>query len=191
MRFLDQHGSGLPGVYEALITRSYSEFQQISAEISQLFPTVKQLQLKTPTSGTKALGVLLRDGTWVRAQEMSEGLLYFLAFAVLRYVSRPALVLIEEPETGLHPARIREVASVLRAVSKQTQVIVATHSPLFINELQADEVSLITRDASTGTHARLLKDTENFEERSKIYALGELWLSYADGTSEGGLVGPH
>jgi predicted ATPase len=87
------------------------------------------------------------------------------------------MLLVEEPENGLHPARISEVMKVLREVAKTTQVVIATHSPLVINELRSEEVSVLTRDAMSGTTVRLIKDTPNFEERAKVYALGELWVS--------------
>lgn len=119
---------------------------------------------------------------------MSEGLLYYLAFAVLPYLDPTALLLIEEPENGLHPARIAEVMRVLRAISETTQVIIATHSPLVVNELRADEVTVVTRSPETGTKATLIQDTPDFEERAKVYALGELWLSYANGEDEGPLL---
>lgn len=57
-----------------------------------------------------------------------------------------------------------------------------------INELQPEEVTIVTRNAERGTICTPMKDTKHFETRSKIYALGELWLSYADGNFESGLV---
>lgn len=47
-----------------------------------------------------------------------------------------------------------------------------------------DEVTVVTRSREHGTRATLMKDTADFEERSKVYALGELWLSYANGEDE-------
>jgi predicted ATPase len=116
-------------------------------------------------------------------------MLYWLAFAVLPYLQPVPLILIEEPENGLHPSRIGEVMRVLRDISHTSQVIIATHHPLVINELQSDEVTLITRTPEQGTIATPLSSTKNFEQRSKVYALGELWLNYADGDFESDLVG--
>jgi ABC-type uncharacterized transport system ATPase subunit len=152
------------------------------------FPSVKGIWLPTSTDSKKALGVILNDGTRVHADVMSEGLLYWLAFAVLPYVDLTAILLIEEPENGLHPSRIAEVMQVLRAVSSHMQVILATHSPLVINELQPEEVTILTRDAKTGTRATRMDRTTHFQQRQQVYALGELWLSFADGTSETALV---
>src|SRR5207253_2222170 len=82
------------------------------------------------TADTKAMGVKLADNTYVPAELMSEGLLYYLAFAILPYLEPTPILLIEEPENGLHPARIVEVMRILRAISEKTQILIATHSPL-------------------------------------------------------------
>lgn len=188
VRLMNNRGTGLPAVYDAILNRNMQAFIAINKQVAELFPTVKAISLKNPDHGRKALGVQLTDGTYVSAEFMSEGLLYFLAFAALPHVEPTAVVLIEEPENGLHPARIAEVVGVLREVSKSTQVVIATHSPLLVNELKGDEVTVVTRSAEQGVTARLLKDTPNFEERSKVYAPGELWVSYANGMDEGPLV---
>ena len=118
--------------------------------------------------------VELVDGPLVAARAMSEGLLYYLAFSALRDFGGSRIFWVEEAENGLHPARFAGVMRVLRDVPKTSPVIIATHRPLVIDELASDEVTVPTHDA-TGTHAERIQDTPNFEERSQVYALGELW----------------
>ena len=188
LRFLDERGTGLPALYDALIVRNLPAYVALSQELSRLFPSVASIQLTTPTPDTRGMGVKLADGTFVPAELMSEGLLYYLAYAVLPHLAPTPLLLVEEPENGLHPARVAEVMRVLRAISEHTQVLVATHSPLVVNELRPDEVTVVTRSRDKGTKATRLQDTPGFEERSKVYALGELWLSYANGEDEAPLL---
>jgi energy-coupling factor transporter ATP-binding protein EcfA2 len=187
LRLRNSLGLGLPAVYDAIISRDLPAYVSINRRFTELYPTVKSISLKNPTQSSKAIGVQLHDGHWVGADFMSEGMLYYLAFAALPYLTPAAMILIEEPENGLHPARIREVMHVLREISKTTQVLLATHSPLVVNELEPEEVTVLTRKPDEGTKGRLMKDTPNFAERSKVYALGELWVSYADGDFEGPL----
>ncbi|HEX3761375.1 MAG TPA: ATP-binding protein [Kofleriaceae bacterium] len=181
-------GEGLAAVYDALLSRRLSVFLEISKRFTELFPTARAIQLTNPSQTTKALGAELTDGRSVGADRLSEGMLYWLAFAALPYLQPTPLILVEEPENGLHPSRIGDVMRVLRDISKTSQVILATHNPLVINELQADEVTIITRTPERGTIATPLSHTKNFEQRSKVYALGELWLNYADGEFESDLV---
>jgi predicted ATPase len=187
--FINDRGEGLAGLYDALLSRDRRGFSKLENDFRQLFPTVDSLRLDTLDDATKGLGVTLVDGTEVAAAEMSEGMLYWLAFAILSSLSSRSVLLIEEPENGLHPSRIGEVVRILRKISERTQVIMATHSPLVINELQPEEVTIVTRTPERGTICTPMTQTKNFEERARVYALGELWLSYADGNVEEELVG--
>ncbi len=186
--FFNEKGHGLPSLYDALLARDRRAFTNIEDQFRLLFPTVAALRLDNPSSGTKAIGATLVDGTAVTAETMSEGMLYWLAFAIVQHLRLAQGLLIEEPENGLHPARIKEVMRVLRDVSRRTQIILATHSPLVINELRAEEVTIVTRTAERGTICTPMTATKHFATRSKVYALGELWLSYADGDVERELV---
>lgn len=177
-------GAGLAGVYDAIVNRDVETFLGIQGKLIELFPTVKKLGLRNVTNQTKALQIELLDGTRVPAEQMSEGMLLYLAFAALPHVDPVSVLLVEEPENGLHPARIADVVRILREISKGTQVLIATHSPLVVNELQPEEVSVVTRKPGEGTRVTPIEDTPDFVERSRIYALGELWVSYADGTYE-------
>lgn len=184
----DERGAGLPGIYDRIINSNVEAFLAIRQQVKRLFPSIMSVGLENIDSSYKELQIQLASGEWITAWNVSEGVLYYLAFAAIPYLEPTSVLLIEEPENGLHPARIAEVMRVLREVSKNTQVLIATHSPLVINEMQPDEVTVITRTPETGTKATLIKDTPNFEKRSSVYALGELWLSYANGVDEAPLL---
>jgi predicted ATPase len=185
VQFLDERGGGLPGVYDAIMVRDLDAYLAINDQVKRLFPAIRALSPRNADAATKALGAQLVDGAEIQAEDMSEGLLYFLAFAALPSVARTAFLLVEEPENGLHPARIAEVMRVLRDVSERAcQVVVATHSPLVVNELEASEVTVLTRTGESGTRATPLSHTFNYEQRAKVYKNGELWLSFCDGADE-------
>lgn len=193
VQFSDERGAGLPAVYDALIDRDVEAFVAIVARVRALFRSVGKVGLTTvgPADRVvteKALQVTLLDGRKVDAARVSEGLLYYLAFAALTHLDPVSVLLVEEPENGLHPSRIAEVMRILREVSRTTQVLLATHSPLVINELQPDEVSVVTRAPDEGTRITPIAQTHNFAKRSSVYALGELWLSYANGDDEAPLL---
>jgi len=184
----NERGLGLPAVYDALLARKRRVFDAIEQKLISLFPQVESLVLLSESDSHKQIGVQLRGRAQpIDAPNLSEGMLYFLAFQALEHLSPTPLLLVEEPENGLHPARIVEMVSVLREVSKTTQVVLATHCPLVINELDGSEVSIITRD-DHGTHAKLLSETANYEERSSVYKNGEIWLSFGDGVQERELI---
>ncbi len=158
LRFVDERGLGLPAVYDAILSRDVATYMKLSARLVELFPSVKNVSLVNPTQGTKALGVMLPDATFVSGSGVSDGLLRWLAYAAVPYLATVGLVLVEEPENGLHPAGIRDVMTLLREVSTHTQVVIATHSPIVIDELDKNEVTVLRREARVGTTAVPLTD---------------------------------
>lgn len=187
-RFSDDRGVGLPGVFDVIFNREDDPREEIQERVRALFPAVRAIRLKNVSQSEKALEAVLVTGEVVPTETLSEGLLYYLAFLALEYLEPVSVLLVEEPENGLHPARIADVVRTLRKISERCQVLLATHSPLVINELQPEEVTVVTRHPQSGTVTTPLKDTANFEERSRVYALGELWLSYANGEDEAPLL---
>lgn len=159
LKFADERGLGLPAVYDAILSRDVGTYLSLSDRLAKAFPTVKSISLKNPNQQTKALGVQLLDGSFVPAPAMSEGLLRFLAFAAMPYLAPAALLLVEEPENGLHPARIRDVVSMLREISHVRQVVLATHSPFVVEQLEENEVTLLRRDEKKGTEVVPFSET--------------------------------
>ena len=189
--FFDERGFGLPGIYQAILGRGDDAYSQIREAVRGLFPTVKRIAVVPLTRSEVSLEVELNDGTLVRASELSAGMLHYLAFAAIPHLDPVSVLLIEEPENGLHPARISEIIRLLRAFAERTdtQVFMATHSPLVLNELSPDEISVVTRpNLETGSVVTPLRATPHFERRSQVYSSGELWLAYCDGEQEAPLL---
>lgn len=188
LEFRSPQGNGLPAVLDALRNRNDDAWTRIAAEMQSLFPAVAQLTLINTSSSAKQVAVTLKGGQRVSAADLSDGLLLYLAFCTLREAKHEGMLLIEEPENGLHPSRIADVMRVLRHLTERgTQVLLTTHSPLVVNELRPDEVTVVTRDAS-GSHFMRIDETPNFAARSDAYRLGELWLAYCDGVGESPLL---
>jgi predicted ATPase len=96
------------------------------------------------------------------ADEVSEGVLYFLALlCIINQPKPPKLLLLEEPEKGIHPRRIKEVIEFIRRLvaEKDVQVIMTTHSPLVLNEFNDSPecVFIFDKDEEGATHVKNLQ----------------------------------
>ena len=116
--------------------------------------------------------------TNVPATRMSDGSLRFLCLlAALFSLKSPAIVCIEEPEMGLHPDAIPQLARLLVDVSKSIQVIVTTHSDILVDALtDTPEAVVICEKADGATQLRRL-DRDDLKIWLEKYRLGELWTS--------------
>lgn len=93
-------------------------------------------------------GILVR-GVWGGYYPLSSGQLSFIRLAaqLCLHVSAGTLVLIDEPETHLHPHMITQFVSMLNEILSQTNsiAVVATHSAYFVREVPTKQVQVISQ----------------------------------------------
>lgn len=176
-----EDGRGLASVYDAILARGDGAYAELIARVRSVHPLVKAIRVPARTASTKAFLVEMHDGALLQAEQLGDGLLHMLAFAALPYSDRPALLLVEEPERSLHPGALKAVMEILRALAEDSarpvQILVATHSPLVLNELRPHEVTLTSRDVRFGTRITPLTATPEWESRGQSSLPGSLYLS--------------
>lgn len=127
-------------------------YASIASRVAELVP-IADIEVDVDEV-RQLLTLVVREQSGVRlpAASLSDGTLRFLTLAVL--VTDPmaeGLICIEEPENGIHPAKMQEMVNLLRdlAVDPQEspgpdnpfrQVIVATHSPVFVQLQRPDDL---------------------------------------------------
>lgn len=110
------------------------------------------------------------------AAQASDGMLRFIAVVTLLAQPEndlPGVLIIDEPELGLHPHAIATIASMIKGVSRFTQVFVATQSPTFVNNFDAEDIVVVEREGRESSFTRL--DCDALTEWIEEYSLSELW----------------
>lgn len=110
--------------------------------------------------------------------QFSDGSIRFIALAtlLLQPAERmPWVIIIDEPELGLHPYAIDCLTSIIKDASLHSQIIIATQSPALIDGFSANDVTIIERDpVSQSSVARKLSE-EDYKAWLDEYTLSELW----------------
>jgi len=75
--------------------------------------------------------------------------------SVLFNPERGNLVCIEEPEISLHPDMINTIADAIKQASKDTQMIITTHSPLLLNSFELEEVLIFEKNERNETEVNI------------------------------------
>lgn len=105
---------------------------------------------------------------------LSDGSLRFICLATtLLQPDPPSIIVIDEPELGLHPAAINVLAELIQAAAKETQVIVATQSPALIDQFGIEDIVVMNHEDGASTFHR--HKAEEFSEWLENYSVGELW----------------
>jgi predicted ATPase len=108
------------------------------------------------------------------AYSLSDGTLRFICLAtLLLQPNPPALILLDEPELGLHPYAIRILAEMLEAAAKRSQVLLATQSVTLLNQFAPADVLVAENTGGATTFKRL--DEAALAQWLAEFSLGELW----------------
>ncbi|WP_375448302.1 AAA family ATPase [uncultured Fibrella sp.] len=203
--FVNSDASNLVGFLDLLLGKyRKSNFQRIEADLKTCLPEFSEINLedyqltenideKIVGKSFKRIGLSAVDrGTIYWADELSEGTLYFLALlCIINQPNPPKLLLLEEPEKGIHPRRIWEVMKFIfqLAEEKDIQIILTTHNEHVVNAFSSipEAVFVFDKDEEGATHVRNLqrdiidvsnkKSEENgFDPIDFTSDLGKSWL---------------
>ncbi len=121
------------------------------------------------------------NGASVPSWLVSDGTLRLLALTIPAYLKdMQGFFLIEEPENGIHPKAMETVIQSLTSIY-HGQVLIATHSPVVLNQLEAEQVLCFAKDAEGATdivagnrHPRLTEWKKGEPELGVLFASGIL-----------------
>ena len=182
--FVSSRGSGTASHLAALALGDRDRFDAIEAATRDVTKgRVKNIVVKDIGSSTYALSFKLADGTLVQATEMSHGVLLFVGFqALVQRDGMPGVLLIEEPERGLHPRRLAELVGTFRKLTARgVQVIFTTHSPDILSSCKPDEVRIFHRpEPESPTEVLLLPSDFEQHPRDRSMSLGQLWTAHGE-----------
>ncbi|MFZ4484871.1 MAG: AAA family ATPase, partial [Chthoniobacterales bacterium] len=108
--------------------------------------------------------------------QLSDGTLRAMAIIALLLQppeDLPGLIVLDEPEIGLHPYAVEILAGLIQSASVFRPVIVATQSPLLVNHFRAEDVITVTRERSESRFRR--QNAESLAVWLEEYSMGEIW----------------
>ena len=174
---LRSHGGNLAAVLYRLEHENRRRFELICRHIGRVLPVFDRFEIE-PRYGKvqlrwKATGTEKTFG----AHLTSDGSLRFFALVTLLNLPRemlPDVLLLDEPELGLHPTAIALIGDMIKAISRDVQVIVATQSPLLVDAFGLDEIVVL--EAEDGRTAFRHLDAEHYRcWLDENFSPGELW----------------
>jgi len=155
-------------------------YQKIVSAIQSVAPFFHDFYLE-PSGEPGDESIILR---WTHAQHdapfsanvLSDGTARFICLATLFLQPsflRPDTIILDEPELGLHPAALDILADIVRATSKDTQVICSTQSVAFANQFEPEDFIVVDSKDGVSSFKRLEKDL--LKDWLNDYGMGDLW----------------
>lgn len=184
--YINEDASNIVPFLDTLRERYKGSFAAIEEDLRKCIPEFHDFHLKIENTFTNKQDkrTFLKWGLYSKstkmtywADELSEGVLYFVALlCIIHQPNPPKILLLEEPERGIHPRRIKEVVDFIfnLAQTKDVQVIMTSHHPYVLNEFEdiPEAVFVFDKDEEGATQIRNLQKDIIVPSDTKNDALG-------------------
>lgn len=191
---LSARGENLAAVVNALLTGPDREaVTELERSLHEAIPTLRGLSTPASDANNGSLRVIkfTLSGTekpplTIPAEQVSDGAMFLTAFLALIHSQPAQVLLIEEPENGLHPSRLQTVIELLRKLTTgelgyaPRQIILTTHSPVLLNCVTPNEVRIFRRDEEGATQVVRMDQLPDIDRLTKEFAPGELWYLFGE-----------
>lgn len=124
-------------IHDAELKKLQNELEKI---IKVFIPNIQSIEIEAGLWGIvdrdEIREIKINDGIKTSIYEKGEGLQSLIALGVMQTSKKfndESILVVDEPESHLHPAGIRQVKDSLTQIAKNSQVIIATHSPILVN----------------------------------------------------------
>lgn len=174
------NGENISPVLRQLGEREPEQLQNVVDWLTELCsPAIEKIDFDRTQLGEVMMFLVEPGGRKISARSTSDGTLRFLGLIVaLLTIPEGSIIILEEPDVGLHPSRIHLLASLLEDTAKRRslQIIATTHSPTLLAHLSAEalaDVLVFGRSPDDGTtigkrlgdlpHFATLRDADNLD----------------------------
>ena len=177
--YLRPDGSNLAAFLYFLSAKHAESYSLIRRAVQRVAPFFDDFHLRPQKLNPGKIRLEWRHkGTeaYFSASSLSDGTLRFIGLATLflqPLLLRPSVILVDEPELGLHPYAITLLASLVKQASIRTQIILSTQSPLLLDHFQPEDVLVADRVEGSTQLTRL--ESARLETWLERYSLGQLW----------------
>ncbi len=172
----------LPAFLFAMKKNNPRYYQRIVQHVRTMIPQFQDFRLETSQNNSHQIFL-----NWIGERgdeylfgphQLSDGSLRYISLAALLLQPKetmPDVIVLDEPELGLHPSAITSLAEMIALAKKNCQVILATQSPNLANQFAVDDIVIAeyNKEENESTYRRL--DSNALKDWLENYSLEELW----------------
>lgn len=179
-KYLKENGSNLPSFLYYLQEKHPKSFSRIEKTIKSIAPYFDRFELIPDRLNESIIKLEWKEINqpegYFNASHLSDGTLRFIALAtLLMQPDLPEVIIIDEPELGLHPFAINKLASLIRKASATSQIIISTQSVNFVDNFEPEEIITVDRENNESVFKRLKSENLINWLSDYTYTIGDLW----------------
>lgn len=152
-------------------------FKRISDSIRMVAPFFEEFRLRPDRINPERIQLewkQMKSDAYFNGHALSDGTLRFICLSTLLLQPEPpSLIIVDEPELGLHPFAITQLADMFRSTSSEHQLLVSTQSVTLLNQLDPEDI--IITEQHDGASSFIRPDWASLQAWLNDYGVGELW----------------
>ena len=176
-KILSPDGANLSAFLKCILEYNPKSYKKIVKTIQRVAPFFHDFILEEEINNRDTIKLKWKHkGTdeYFDANDLSDGTLRFILLTtLLLQPNLPTIILLDEPELGLHPFALKLLASIFRKVSRKTQIIASTQSVTLADEFNIEDLIVVDRVDNHSEFKRL--NPEEYEKWLEEYSLGDIW----------------
>lgn len=177
--YLQSHGNNLPSFLLFLRDNYKNSYNRIVDYVRDVVPQFQDFYLE-PNNRFISLRWMDNSATDYRfnAYQFSDGSIRFIALATLLLQppqTMPNVIILDEPELGLHPYAITQLAEMIKDASLHAQIIIATQSKDLVDHFDIDNISVVEMDKESLSTTITHLSAEEYNLWLQKYTVSELW----------------
>ncbi len=178
-RFLYPDAANLPAMLYLYRQRYPTAYRRIVAAVKAIAPFFEDFVLEPLRLNPRNIALHWRaKGAEYEfgPHQLSDGTLRAIALCTLLLQPEedlPELIVLDEPELGLHPSAMSVLADLVKSAARHTQLLIATQSAALLDHFEVDDIITVDLRDGCSTFQRL--DPAGLKEWLEEYMLSELW----------------
>lgn len=177
--YLLPSGENLPSVLDGLCQLDYNFDEIINQELKKILPASRKI--RAARSGRLRLMIewyIVGIDQGLHLSDMSDGTVRMLCWAVILLSPKPpSLIVLDEPEVGLHPSWMKTLSQWIITASQRAQVMISTHSPDLLDQFTNQYQNVICFNTEDSSHftPKTLPEQLLKEKLKEDWELGDLY----------------
>ena len=177
--YLQSFGNNLPSFLYLLRDQYKNSYERIVSYVRDVVPKFQDFYLE-PIGDVISLRWTDNSATdyVFNAHQFSDGSIRFIALATLLLQPKetmPNVIVLDEPELGLHPFAVSQLAQMINDAAIHSQIIIASQSKDLVDHFDIDNISVVEMDEKNLCTTVKTLTEEEYKSWLECYAISELW----------------
>lgn len=170
-------GGNLPAFLYFIKNHDESSYNKIIKTIQRVAPFFHDFILEPDVANNEVIRLRWKhkgSDLYFDANDFSDGTIRFICLTtLLLQPNLPTMILLDEPELGLHPYALQILASLFRVASNKTQIIASTQSSTFADFFDIENIIIADTQENSTIFKKL--NIDEYKNWTDEYSIGEMW----------------